>query len=107
MNKLEILRMAFDKAKDPQEAMSLARQMAAFIGEGQPIQGAMILEAPRPKNNRKPWSKADIELLVTSISVGKSVSEIAKELHRTTNSVEVAMYKLATNRELGPRKKAA
>ena len=38
MNKLEILRMAFDKAKDPQEAMILARQMADFINDGQPVQ---------------------------------------------------------------------
>ena len=106
MNKLEILRMAFDKAKDPQEAMILARQMAEF-NDGQPVQQTMVLESPKPKNNRKPWSKADIKMMLDLMAKNKSVFEIAKELHRTVKSVEVAMYKLATHRELGPRKKAA
>ncbi len=107
MNKLEILRMAFDKAKDPQEAMILARQMAEFINDGQPVQQTMVLESPKPKNNRKPWSKADIKMMLDLMEKNKSVFEIAKELHRTVKSVEVAMYKLATHRDLGPRKKAA
>lgn len=107
MNKLEILRMAFDKAKDPQEAMTLARQMAEFINDGQPVQQTMVLKSPKPKNNRKPWSKADIKMMLDLMERNKSVFEIAKELHRTVKSVEVAMYKLATHRELGPRKKAA
>lgn len=107
MNKLEILRMAFDKAKDPQEAMTLARQMAEFINDGQPVQQTMVLESPKPNNKRRLWSRAEITKLLRLLVHDKSPEDIAKELGRSIKSVEMAMYKLKTHRQLGPRKKAA
>lgn len=43
MDKMEILRMAFNAAKDPQEAMKLAREMAAFALEPTPSAGTHTL----------------------------------------------------------------
>jgi hypothetical protein len=109
MNKIEILKLAFEKAKDPQEAMNLARQMAAFISA--PIVAEvekLNIHHPMPIKNekRRHWSDKEIETLRALMEQGRSIAEISIIMKRSAPSIDKAIYKLATRRQLGKKKAA-
>lgn len=109
MNKIEILKMAFEKAENAQEAMSVARQMAAFLSEGQPIKTAKLILEPPPceePTKRRIWTNDEIDTLIELMRQGKKPHQIAVLMKRTKQSISVAMYKLGTGRQLGRHKAA-
>ena len=95
MNKMEILKMAFDKASTPKEAITLAKEMVAFLGERE-IQKIELLPAPITQKKQRPkyWQEQEIELLKTLNKRGKTVSEVAEILGRSIGSIEMANYRL-------------
>lgn len=109
MNKIDILKMAFEKAENAQEAMSVARQMAAFLNEGEPIKTAKLILEPPPREGRikrRAWTENDIETLIKFMRQGKSLPEIAMLMKRSHKSVHMAIYKLSSGRPLGKPKAA-
>lgn len=110
MNKLEILRMAFDKAKDPQEAMKLAHQMVAFMSDMPMMVEVEKLNLHQPigikHEKRRHWSDKEIELLRALMEQGRSIAEISIIMKRSAPSIDKAIYKLGTGRTLGKRKAA-
>jgi hypothetical protein len=109
MNKIDILKMAFEKAESAQEAMSVARQMAAFINEGQPIKTAKLILEPPPRENfikRRAWTNDEINTLVEFMRQGKNTRQIAVLMKRSKQSIRLAVYKLYTGRQLGKKKAA-
>jgi len=95
MNKMEILKMAFDKASTPKEAITLAKEMVAFLGERE-TQKIELLPAPITQKKQRPkyWQEQEIELLKTLNKRGKTVSEVAEILGRSIGSIEMANYRL-------------
>lgn len=110
MNKIEILKLAFEKAKDPQEAMNLARQMVAFVSDTPMVIEVekLNLHQPMPIKNekRRHWSDKEIETLRDLMEQGRSVAEISIIMKRSASSIDKAIYKLGTGRHLGKRKAA-
>lgn len=108
MNKIEILKLAFEKSESAQEAMLLARQMAAFIGDTPVVfeQQKLILQQPKQKMRRKLWSNAEIETLRDLMEQGRTIAEIAIIMARSAPSIDKAIYKLGTGRQLGKNKVA-
>ena len=110
MNKIEILKLAFEKAKDPQEAMSLAHQMAAFVSDTPMVIGVekLNLHQPIPIKNEKRrwWTDKEIEMLRALMEQGRSIAEISIIMKRSAPSIDKAIYKLGTGRQLGKLKVA-
>jgi hypothetical protein len=95
MNKMEILKMAFEKASDPKEAIALAKEMAAFLGEREAQKPDLLpVLVARKKQRPKFWGAEEIELLKVLNKRGKTVSEISKILGRSIGSIEMANYRL-------------
>jgi hypothetical protein len=97
MNKMEILKMAFDKASTPKEAITLAKEMVAFLGERE-IQKIELLPAPKPvdraANSRKYWANKEIEALIDMTADNRPLAEIASALRRTESSCKSAIRRI-------------
>jgi hypothetical protein len=114
MNKSEILKLALDKASSPQEAMALARDMAAFLGD-EPAPALPLLPAPeaprRPytfkpaPNGRTSWTETDVAQLVDLYTSGKDAEQIAEIIGRTPKAVDVALSLLRNNTPFGPTRR--
>lgn len=108
MNKSEILKLALDKASSPQEAMALARDMAAFLADDaaapEPPRWP-ALPAPTAPNGRRAWYEANIGELVDLYTSGKTPAEIAKALGRTTKAVQVALDRIQRGAPFGTRRR--
>jgi predicted amidophosphoribosyltransferase len=105
MNKMEILKMAFEKASDPKEAIALAKEMAAFLGERE-AQKPDLLPVPivQKKQRRQFWQAAEIERLAVLNKRGKSVEEIAKIMGRSEGSIRLALYRVNFGDKIGTPK---
>ena len=109
MNKIEILKLAFEKSESAQEAMSVARQMAAFINESQSIKTDKLILEPPPREQfikRRAWTDEDISTLVEFMRQGKNTRQIAVLMKRSKQAIRLAVYKLYTGRQLGKNKAA-
>ena len=108
MNKIEILKLAFEKSESAQEAMLLARQMVAFISDAPVVfdQQKLILQQPKQKFCRKMWSNAEIETLRDLMEQGRTIAEISIIMKRSAPSIDKAVYKLGSGRQLGKQKAA-
>lgn len=110
MNKIEILKLAFEKAKDAQEAMNLAHQMVAFVSDMPMMVEVEKLNLHQPigikHEKRRYWSDKEIEMLRAFMEKGRSIAEISIIMKRSAASIDKAIYKLGTGRPLGKRKAA-
>lgn len=92
MNRLEIIKMVFEKSSDAKEALEIAKEIEAFIGEN-------------PKQSNKPkkkfWTKTEIEQLHGYYILELSIEEIAKNLGRSFNSVEAAIKRIDRGDRIG------
>ena len=110
MNRTEILKLALEKASNPQDALALAREMDAFLA-GAPALALPAPEAPlRPytpetaPNGRRAWHYDSIEELLDLCHAGKSVSEIAQIVGRTPKAVAIALDRLQRGLPFGTRR---
>jgi hypothetical protein len=110
MNKIEILKLAFEKAKDAQEAMNLAHQMVAFVSDMPMMVEVEKLNLHQPigikHEKRRHWSDKEIELLRALMEQGRSIAEISIIMKRSAPSIDKAVYKLGSGRQLGKHKAA-
>lgn len=112
MNRSEILKLALEKASNPQEGMALAREMEAFLaGDAPPL----ALPAPTPPtpephtpetapNGRRAWYTDNIEELLDLCHAGKSVNEIAQIVGRTPKAISIALARLERGLPFGTRR---
>jgi hypothetical protein len=123
MNKSEILKLALDKATSPQEAMALARDMAAFLGdEPAPAPALPLLPAPAPApaplvrrrrpytfkpapNGRTSWTEADVTELMDLYTSGKKMDAIAEIIGRSPKAVRNAISVIRNNKPFGPTRR--
>lgn len=92
MNRSEIIKLAFEKSSDAKEALAIAREIEAFLGE-KPMQ------SNKPK--KKFWTKLEIEQLYGYYMLELSIEEIAKNLGRSFNSVEAAIKRIDRGDKIG------
>jgi hypothetical protein len=107
MNKSEILKLALDKATSPQEAMALARDMAAFLGDEPapaPAPALPLLPAPIAANGRRAWYAENIAELIDLYTGGKTPAEIAQILGRTTKAIHIALDRIERGVPFGTRR---
>jgi hypothetical protein len=107
MNRTEILKLALEKAANPQEAMALAREMDAFLTGGAPLLALPApVQAPAPAapNGRRAWHTEDIARLTDLYTGGKTPAEIAQAMGRTTKAIEIALDRLARGVPFGTRR---
>ena len=105
MNKSEILKLALDKATSPQEAMALARDMAALLGdEPAPAPALPLLPAPIAANGRRAWYAENIAELIDLYTGGKTPAEIAQILGRTTKAIHIALDRIERGVPFGTRR---
>lgn len=95
MNRSEIIKMAFEKSSDAQEALAVAREIEAFLGEHPEQLG-------KPK--KKFWLSEEIEKLHSLYLEGFSIDVIAERLGRSINSTEAAIKRLDRNERIGRQK---
>lgn len=101
MSKLEILKMAFEKAKTPRDAMALAHEMAQFIeNERKPL----LLTTGNSRNG-SPWRDEEIAELKKLHANNVPENEIATVLNRNQHAIRVAIYKIKSNHPIGRTKK--
>lgn len=108
MNRTEILKLALEKASNPQDAMALAREMDAFLA-GAPT---LALPAPAPArhtpetapNGRRAWYPDNVEELLDLCHAGKSVGEIAQIVGRTPKAISIALDRLQRGLPFGTRR---
>jgi hypothetical protein len=110
MNKIEILKLAFEKAKDAQEAMNLAHQMVAFVSDMPMMVEVEKLNLHQPigikHEKRRHWSDKEIEMLRALMEQGRTIAEISIIMKRSATSIDKAVYKLGSGRQLGKNKAA-
>lgn len=95
MNRSEIIKLAFEKSSDAREALGVAREIEAFLGE-HPTQSV------NPK--KRFWTTAEIEKLHAMYLEGLSIGTIAEKLGRSFNSTEAAIKRLDRNEPIGRQK---
>lgn len=83
MDKMEILRMAFGATKDPEEALKLAREMAAFVSD-QPAAAKIIAAQPPPSRSAPTTISASKRMSMTDIAnrAGVAVSTVWRDAQR-------------------------
>jgi hypothetical protein len=110
MDKMEILKLAFEKSTDGKEAMQLAREIEAFLAPAKPtlpVQNTLPLwvrhspppeqpAAHKPKHNRQPWKVEQLAQLDDLLKAGKTPAQIAVQLSRSEKAVLSAIYRVKT-----------
>ena len=103
MDKVEILKMAFEKAETAKEAMELAREMEAFINgvnlvpkwvtesQGDDFFGTPV-EMPRYK--RQPWKRQDLINLNNLIVQNYALDDMPLILGRSRDAIKTAINRL-------------
>jgi hypothetical protein len=106
MNKMEILRLAFEKTAKPEDAMRLAREMVDFVSEHRlndvPELAPKLVSYPR--NSKKYWSDKDIEAVIDMTIEKRPLSEIAAALKRTEASCKAAIRRINLGIPMGKLK---
>jgi DNA-directed RNA polymerase specialized sigma24 family protein len=104
IDRMEILRLAMNKATDARDALQLAREMEAWLtgGTPEPAYAAQQNTAPAPPakassksadRQRKHWAPDDQQRAASLLDQGASIEEVASALGRTTNAVRTALSK--------------
>lgn len=99
IDRMEILRMALQKSSDPQEALALAREMAAFVAgdptipaaaaDAAPERKAALLETRRSSNRQKThWTDAERQRAADLLDQGVSYAEVGRLLGRTARAIQ-------------------
>ena len=111
MDRMEILRLALASAKDAREALTLAQEMAAFVGgeppaAPQPAQPQPDLRAladaviakkaeerkvalhPLPSRANKAWTNAERERAAAMLDAGASYAATGKVLGRSARAIQ-------------------
>lgn len=105
MNKMEILRLAFEKTAKPEDAMRLAREMVDFVSEHG--LNVVVELAPKlvsyPRNSKKYWSDKDIEVVIDMTIEKRPLSEIAAALKRTEASCKAAIRRINLGIPMGKK----
>jgi DNA-binding NarL/FixJ family response regulator len=115
MDKMEILKLAFEKSADGKEAMQLAREIEAFLAPTKaipPVQNALPLwvqhspppeqpAAHKPGHNRKPWLVEELTKMDDLLKAGKTPAQIALQLSRSEKAVLSAIYRVKTGEYFG------
>jgi hypothetical protein len=101
MDRMEILKLAISASKDAKEALTLAREMAAFVQEDKAL--TMIKEAlPMPHfvperrggaKARLHWNEEDLKKAAALLDNGASYDYVAKILGRTVEAIRSARSK--------------
>ena len=96
MNKMEILKIAFEKTVKPEDALRLAREMADFVSS-YGVKEVPVF-APEPVNyavnSRKYWTDKEIEAVIDMTSENRSLADIASALRRTESSCKSAIRRI-------------
>jgi hypothetical protein len=113
MDRMEILKLAMASCKDAKEALTLAREMAAFVqDEPLPLPAktvaaqAQVVGFIKPKptsissqnllirpKEKKHWTEADFKQAASLLDNGASYAEAGKIIGRTSSAVRGARYK--------------
>jgi acyl-homoserine lactone acylase PvdQ len=105
MDKVEILKMAFEKAETAKEAMELAREMEAFINGVNPVpkwvtesQESDFFGTPveMPRYKRKPWTQQDLLSLNNLIVQNYALDDMPAILGRSRDAIKTAINRLKT-----------
>lgn len=103
MDKMEILKLAFEKAENGKEAMELARDMEAFINGVNPVpkwvtesQKSDFFGTPveMPQNKRQAWTQQDLLNLNNLIVQHYALDEMPAILGRSRGSIKTAIHRL-------------
>ena len=78
MEKMKILEMAFNATKDPQEALQLAREMAAFVFENS-SQAKTITPPNQPSTARMSQPNRRFNMTEIATRAGVSVSTVSRD----------------------------
>lgn len=106
MNRMDILRLAFEKSAKPEDAMRLAREMADFVSS----YGVKEIPefAPEPvyhaANSRKYWTDKEIEAVIDMTTANRPLVEIASALRRTESSCKAAIRRINLGCPIGKPK---
>lgn len=106
MNRMELLRMALNAEKNPRDALSLAREMEAFVSGGKPaeiapspapalarvVQANAVIPPPSPPSAaaaraKKQWSAAEKERAARLLDEGLPYKEVGRFLGRSGAAV--------------------
>lgn len=106
MNRMDILRLAFDKSAKPEDAMRLAREMADFVSSYGVKEVPVFAAEPvyHATNSRKYWTDKEIETVIDMIGGNRSLSEIASALRRTESSCKAAIRRINLGCPIGKPK---
>jgi hypothetical protein len=96
MNKMDILRLAFEKTAKPEDAMRLAREMVDFVSSYGVNKVPEFAPKPvdRAANSRKYWANKEIEALIDMTADNRPLAEIASALRRTESSCKSAIRRI-------------
>ena len=93
MDRMEILKLALSTTKDAREALTIAREMAAFLA-GQTEQAEQTKEQPAAQKTEKReqrvwrrWTKLEELRAATLLDNGASYAEVGRTLKRTERAV--------------------
>ncbi len=96
MNRMDILRLAFEKTVKPEDAMRLARDMADFVSNYGVKEVPVFAPKPvyRAANSRKYWTDKEIETIIDMKTANRSLADIASALRRTESSCKAAIRRI-------------
>ena len=94
MDRMEILRLAMTSAKDAREALTLAKEMAAFVAaEPAPPPSPIAVSAPLPAaparapRYKRQWTDEEKRRAAALLDEGASYSEVARIMGRSRQAV--------------------
>jgi len=96
MNRMDILRLAFEKTVKPEDALRLAREMADFVCSYGVKEVPEFAPKPvdRAANSRKYWTDEEIETIIDMKTANRPLTEIASALRRTESSCKAAIRRI-------------
>lgn len=106
MNRMDILRLAFEKTSKPEDAMRLAREMADFVSSDGAKEVPQYMPTPvyHAANSRKYWTDKEIEAVIDMTAANRPLSEIASALRRTESSCKAAIRRINLGCPIGKPK---
>ena len=96
MNRMDILRLAFEKTAKPEDAMRLAREMVDFVSSYGVKEVPVFTPEPvdHAVNSRKYWTDKEIETVIDMTTANRPLAEIASALRRTESSCKSAIRRI-------------
>jgi hypothetical protein len=111
----KIFDIALCSSGDPKEALAITKEIRDFFQEVHGDTGPLpqpreevrppIEGKPPLKKARKTWSEKEITRMIALHADGMDYVGIANELDRSIHSIETAIYKFNTGRQLGRLKR--